>query len=60
MADSMAIIEMKLIPSAVLIACDKFIFCLSKIIVSKAILVKRPFIIANVIMAIVDQGIWVI
>ena len=60
MAISILTIDIKLIPSAVFNALEKSSFCLSKIIVSKIILVIKPFIIANVMMAKTGQGIPVI
>ena len=46
----MLIIEIRLIPDAVFIAFLKEKFCLTSIIVSRAILVISPFIIAKIIM----------
>ena len=60
MAISILTIDIKLIPSAVLNALEKSRFCLSKIIVSKIILVINPFIIAKVIIPKTGKGILVI
>lgn len=56
-ATSIAIIEIMLIPIAVLNARDKFIPSLARITVSSAMLVSSPLIIASDIIAIVGQGI---
>ena len=49
-ANSILIIDIKLIPKAVLIAFINLNFCLNKITVSSAILVNKPLIIAKIIM----------
>ena len=59
MAISILTIDIKLIPNAVLNALEKSRFCLNKIIVSKIILVIKPFIIARVIMPRTGKGILV-
>ena len=56
---SIAIIEIMLIPMAVLNASAKLIPARFIIIVSNNMLVIRPFTIANVIIARVGQGMWV-
>ena len=43
----------------ILIALSNFKFCLSNIIVSRSILVIKPFIIARVIIASIEKGIFV-
>ena len=56
----MLIIDIKLIPNAVLKAFEKSKFCFIKTTVSKITLVIKPLIIAKVIMAKTGQGIPVI
>eukprot|EP00494_Astrolonche_serrata_P027911 UN28176 len=58
MAVSIAIIEIKLIPIAVLKDNFKDIPARNKIMVSSNILVIKPLTIASIIMASVGQGIW--
>ena len=53
----MLIIEIKLMPIAVLNAMLKLRFCLIKINVSRIMLVIKPFIIAKVIIARSGKGI---
>ena len=56
---SILIIEIKLIPQAVLNALTKLKFCVIKIIVSKIILVINPLMIAKIIIPKTGKGIWV-
>ena len=57
-AISIDIIEIRLMPKAVLSALENFI-CFIKIKVSKIILVINPFMIAKIIMPKVGNVIWV-
>ena len=59
-AISILIMEIKLIPNAVLTAFFNLKFCFIKTIVSREILVSKPFIIAKIIIPKIEKPISVI